>query len=221
VDKPRVDKSRWSTTASGAEWAKVILRFRALTDLREPAARLRAKRAADLLKKEAKALNTAADELEFDGRDDPSPAKYQAERIARRVIKEGRIAEDVIAEYLTRWGAKCPTIMGTSTDLRALARDARRFAEVLALGPRNFLEWARKKRRGERQGALPSIAADYLIDHALEWKATQREVAERLYDAEVMPPSARDDNEESDPIARWMTILRSAWPRAKKRQTTE
>ena len=216
-----MDKSRWSTTASNAEWAKVIRRFRSLIDLRDPAARRRIKRACRLLKKEAEELYSAANELGREERDDPNPAKYQAERIARRVIKDGRLDEDVIAEYLTRWAAKRSIITGTPEDLRALADNAWQFAETLSLGPKNFLEWARAKRRGERGGALPSIAADYLIAHAIEWKATQREVAERLYDSEVMPPPARGDNKEGDPIARWMTILRSAWPRAKKRQTME
>lgn len=220
MDKPRVDKSHWSTTASNTEWAKVIQRFRALTDLRDPAARRRAKRACLLLKKEATVLYAVANELGRDDREDPSPAKYQADRIARRVIKDGRLDEDAIAEYLTRWAAKRPVIVGTPENLRAMANDAWRFAETLSLGPENFLEWARKKRRGKRRGALPAIAADYLIEHAIEWKATQREVAERLCDSEVMPPPARGDNQETDPIVRWMTILRSAWPRAKKRQTT-
>jgi hypothetical protein len=219
VDKPRVDKSRWSTTASSDEWAKVIQRFRALSDLRDPAGRRRAIRACRLLKSEAEALYSAANELEREGREDLSPTKYQADRIARRVIKDGRLAEDAIAEeYLTRWAAKRPTIAGVPEELRALGHDAWLFADALSLGPKNFLEWGRAQRDGER-GALPSIAADYLIAYAIRWGATQREIAERLCDAEVMPPPARADNREDDPISRWMTILRSAWPTAKKRQT--
>lgn len=50
-----VEKARRRSTASDAEWAKVILRFRAMNDLRDHDAR-RAQHACRLLKNEATAI---------------------------------------------------------------------------------------------------------------------------------------------------------------------
>jgi hypothetical protein len=212
-----VRKARRRSTASDAEWAKVIQRFRALNDLRDQDARRRAQRAARLLKKEATDIYTAADELEREDRHDPIPAKYQADRVARRVIKEGRLDGDVIAEYIERWAKGRDAIAGTPADLRARGHNIWQLAEVLSATGTGILEHARSMRRGDGDGALPAVAMDYLIEHTTNWGATRREIAERLIEHGAMPPPPRSENPEPDLVVRWMSILRSGRSRARGR----
>jgi len=211
-----VGKASRRSTGSDAEWAKVFKRFRAMIDLRDPDARRRAQRASRLLRQEAKDIYAAADELGRERRHDPSPAKYQAGRVARRVIKDGHLAGDVVAEYIDRWAKNRDAIAGTPEDLRAHGDDIWRLAETLGAMPKNFLEWARKARHGKR-GAFPSIAMDYLLDHATEWGVTRRDLAERLVKHNVMPPPARGEDPDPDPVSRWMSLFKDAGPRARKR----
>jgi hypothetical protein len=192
-----------------------------MIDLHDHDARRRVLRASRLLKKEATILYTAANELEREERQDPSPAKYQAGRIARRVIKDGHLDGDVVAEYIDRWASNRAAVAGTWKELRAHGHDIWHLAEVLAATSANYLEWARKERRGKPGGkpggALPSVAMDYLIAHTTKWEATRREIAERLVEHDVMPPPPRSEDPDPDSVARWMTILRSGRSRARNR----
>jgi hypothetical protein len=212
-----VGKASRSSTASDAEWAKVIRRFRALTDLHDPDARRRVQRGCRLLKKEATAIYAAADVLEREDRHDASPAKYQAARVARRVIKDGRLDGDVFAEYLDRWARNRDAVVGTPEDLRAHGHAIWRFADVFEGAPKIFLEQARTTRRGDQGGALPSVAMDYLIEHTTKWGATLREIAERLIEDDVMPPPSRSEDSDPDPTARWISIVRMGRSRSRRR----
>lgn len=193
-----------------------------MLDLRDPDARRRAQRACGLLKTEAKAIYAVADELGREKRHDPNPAKYQARLVARRVIRNGHLSGDVIAEYINRWAGNRAgiAVAGTPEELRAHADDVWRFAEALENAPTAFVDLARKERRGDgdQGGALPDLAADYLVEYMITWGATNRETAVRLVEREVRFPSSRNDNPEPDPIRRWMAYLKPARARYRARR---
>ena len=212
-------KERRRSTVSDAAWTKVIQRFRAMIEQRDPDARRRAQHASRLLKSEAAAIYAAADELERERRNDPNPIKYQAVRVARRVIKAGHLDGDSVATYIRDWAGNRGATAGTPRALRAHGHDIWRFGDSLGNMATELLDGARRVRRGEGDGgALPSIAMDYLIEHTTQWGDTLRKIAQRLIAHRMMPPPPRSDDPDPDPVSRWMTILRTGRSRAKKRR---